>query len=208
MAYSKGQLEAIWEAANPGNGNPHLMAAIALAESGGSAAVVNSIGACGLWQIHPYQDGCTNPMANARMAGEKLRSQGLGAWETYTNGAYKQYYTGVEDVSLGGDILKGLGTFGNPLAPALEAGEIAGEAGLPNPITEGENQLGKATGLTAISKFFELISSKQGWLRIGKIVIGVFLLLSGVLGMANISAPSPIEVGKKAAKVAAVGAVA
>jgi hypothetical protein len=89
--YDKAQLETIWRNANPGLGNPRVMAAIALAESSGEEGVVNSIGACGLWQIHPYQTGCQNAMTNAKQAGEKLRTQGLTAWQTYTEGKYQQY---------------------------------------------------------------------------------------------------------------------
>src|SRR5271170_4820603 len=95
MKLRKSELEVLWLTENPGNGDPHLMAAIALAESAGETTVVNSIGACGLWQIHPSQPGCTNPITNARQAGVKLRTQGLAAWETYTNGSYKQFYTGT-----------------------------------------------------------------------------------------------------------------
>jgi hypothetical protein len=209
MAYSKTQLEAIWATANPGNGNPHLMAAIALAESGGSATVTNSIGACGLWQIHPYEAGCTSPMVNARMAGEKLRSQGLGAWETYTNGSYKQFYNG----------------------PTTKDAQFLGIPGVPNPfggfgeknenelfkeVEEGSNtakSLGKAAvgGVEGAGKLIELLTTKQGWIRLGKLLIGSFLLLVGFLGMANFdtsSVPTPTIPIKKAAEVAAVGAAA
>jgi hypothetical protein len=70
------------------------MAAIALAESGGRSGVVNSIGACGIWQIHPSQAGCTNANKNAKMAVAKYRSQGLTAWEAYTNGSYRKFLKG------------------------------------------------------------------------------------------------------------------
>jgi hypothetical protein len=70
------------------------MAAIAMAESSGDAGVVNSIGACGLWQIHPYQAGCQSAQANAKMAVGKYRSQGLTAWEAYTNGNYRKFLRG------------------------------------------------------------------------------------------------------------------
>lgn len=212
MAYSKGQLEALWAATNPGNGDPHLMAAIALAESSGNPSSLNSIGACGLWQIHPYEAGCLSPTINARMAGGKLKSQGLTAWEAYTNGAYKQYYTGVSggatvDASL---LSKGAEAL-DPFGLGLEAGKLGTEAGeglsgnkigLPSIF----GSLGKLPG--ELTKIVELLLSPKGWIRIGKVLVGLFLLLAGVMGMANVNAPPVVQTGKKAAEVAvATGAV-
>lgn len=208
MAYSKGQLEALWAATNPGNGDPHLMAAIALAESSGNPSSLNSIGACGLWQIHPYEAGCLSPTTNARMAGGKLKSQGLGAWETYTNGAYKQYYTGVtENASI---LSKGAEAL-DPFGSGLEAGKLGTEAGeaLSGNKTDLPSifgSLGKLPG--ELTKIVELLLSPKGWIRIGKVLVGLFLLLSGVMGMANVNAPPVVQTGKKVAEVAvATGAV-
>jgi hypothetical protein len=89
--WSKSRLAGLWRSVNRGLGDPRLMAAIALAESGGRAGIVNSIGAGGLWQIHPPEPGYLNPTTNARIAGRKLRTQGLRAWEAYTNGSYRQF---------------------------------------------------------------------------------------------------------------------
>lgn len=100
--YNKASLRSLWASANPGNGDPNLMAAIGLAESSGDP---NSIGiptsggrARGLWQImwplhqaefpgrNPF-----NPQDNAVMAGSILKSEGLGAWEAYTRGMHRQF---------------------------------------------------------------------------------------------------------------------
>jgi len=69
------------------------MAAIAEAESGGCSAAFNPSGATGLWQIlgNPFPGDAYDPATNAKMAVAKYQSQGLTAWETYTNGAYKAY---------------------------------------------------------------------------------------------------------------------
>jgi hypothetical protein len=72
---SKAQLRKLWIQANGGLGNPNLMAAIALAESGGRAGAANGP-YHGLWQVGP--GGSFNPLTNARQAGQKLRTQGLG----------------------------------------------------------------------------------------------------------------------------------
>lgn len=83
-----------------------LMAAIAMAESGGIAGNTNPTDnsgtqtSWGLWQISDGTHGWSyggdpyDPVNNARVAIMKLHSQGLGAWGTYTSGAYKQYLKG------------------------------------------------------------------------------------------------------------------
>jgi hypothetical protein len=97
--YNYAQLEELWENAGGSSALAPLMAAIALAESGGNPTAYNASGATGLWQIlgavNPSdQDQLTNPIVNAREAVEKYNTQGLDAWVTYTSGAYKQFYQG------------------------------------------------------------------------------------------------------------------
>jgi len=83
-----------------------LMAAIAMAESSGIAGNTNPTDnsgtqtSWGLWQISDGTHGWSyggdpyDPVNNARVAIMKLKSQGLGAWGTYTSGAYKTYLNG------------------------------------------------------------------------------------------------------------------
>jgi hypothetical protein len=113
-AYSKSELAHLWSTVNPGLGNPRLMAAIALAESGGDPSIVNSIGAGGLWQINPPEPGYLNPTTNASIAGRKLRTQGLRAWEAFTNGSYRQFLArgGLLGFASGGNIATGTGDLG------------------------------------------------------------------------------------------------
>ena len=88
-------LENLWIRAG---GNPHdarIMAAIAMAESGGRA--VKQQGqppgktGWGFWQITPGDPSLLDPLRNAQEAVRKFREQGLSAWTTYTSGAYKQF---------------------------------------------------------------------------------------------------------------------
>ena len=63
-----------------------------------------------------------------------------------------------------------------------------------------------ASGVNAIGEFFTKVAalffSKEGWIRIGKVLVGLFLLLTGVLGMANIQAGNTIVgAGGKIGKV-------
>lgn len=92
--YGYAQLQKLWVQAGGSKRLAPLMAAIALAESNGNEKIVNSIGASGLWQIHPQEPGSLNALTNARQAVRKYRTQGLGAWEAYTNGHYKAFLHG------------------------------------------------------------------------------------------------------------------
>ena len=104
MAYSYGQLETLWIDAGGPKAVAPLMAAIALAESSGNPSALNTTDnggtqtSVGLWQVssgtHSYPADWTTPQGNAAEAVAKYKSQGLGAWGTYTSGAYQQYYKG------------------------------------------------------------------------------------------------------------------
>ena len=98
--YSYAQLEGLWINAGGSKALAPTMAAIAMAESGGCSSAQNPSGATGLWQIlgavNPAdQAGLTDPAVNANEAALKYETQGLGAWATYTSGAYKQYMNGA-----------------------------------------------------------------------------------------------------------------
>jgi NlpC/P60 family/Lysozyme like domain len=94
-------LEQLWVRAG---GSPHVakvMAAIALAESGGRVNAkggpnTNGTYDYGLWQInssHGYnvRELLSSPSYNAEAAVAVYRSQGLTAWSTFTSGAYKPF---------------------------------------------------------------------------------------------------------------------
>lgn len=94
--YSQAQIAYIWIQGGGSAQQAPLMSAIAMAESGGRSDVYNGICCYGLWQInanHGYSVAqMDDPVQNAREANTILQSQGLGAWCTYTNGAYRQFY--------------------------------------------------------------------------------------------------------------------
>lgn len=92
-AYGRSQLEVLWRQAGGPANMAHVMAAIALAESDGNPQARNASGASGLWQILglPFPGNVFSPLTNARMAVAKYKSQGLGAWVTYTSGAYRRF---------------------------------------------------------------------------------------------------------------------
>jgi hypothetical protein len=111
MAYSFSQLVTIWTEAAAGTKYAskawaELMSAIAMAESSGNPDAVNATdnggtqSSFGLWQIStgthtPPAPNWQDPVTNAHLAIGKLNSQGLGAWGTYTSGAYRKFLSGT-----------------------------------------------------------------------------------------------------------------
>jgi hypothetical protein len=111
QALSHAQLLQLWTGAGGPSNVSDIMAAIALAESGGVPSKdntgLNSDGSVdyGLWQINSVHandsvikkigwENRLNPEANAKMAVFIYQQQGLRAWSTYNNGAYKRFLSG------------------------------------------------------------------------------------------------------------------
>ena len=147
--YTYSQLEGLWEQAGGPAALAPIMAAIAEAESGGNSQAYNASGASGLWQIlgavNPSDQGnLFNPQVNAKEALLKYKTQGLGAWVTYTSGAYKQYLQGnVPPASLvGGGPPPGVAAPGSPGSPASGGGTVP--PGTPAPPSSSD-----LTGLLA-----------------------------------------------------------
>ena len=103
-------LEDLWKKAGGPVNVAKIMAAIALAESGGRVGAVggpNSNGThdYGLWQInsvHHYDRHrlLTDPAYNAQAAVAIYHSQGLQAWSTYTSGAYRSHLAAADKASV------------------------------------------------------------------------------------------------------------
>lgn len=180
-------------AAAAGFTNPSLMAAIAMAESSGRTDVVNSIGCVGLWQInqpvhvkeHPSwtQAWLKDPAHNAAAAKVIYDSQGLAAWEAYTNGAYKKYYSGTSS-SGGTTTAINAGYPGEGLVNGLVdgtgslIGSIPGVGGVTGAVTD------TASGISSIAKAVwdagKWLSTPFNWLRIGYVVGGGILTVAAV----------------------------
>lgn len=100
MAYSFAQLEQFAIQGGFPSSLAPTMAAIAMAESSGNNVIQQgqpySTTGWGLWQITPgnsvpsvgTDQALLNPVANAQAAYAKYKSQGLGAWTTYTSNRY------------------------------------------------------------------------------------------------------------------------
>jgi hypothetical protein len=161
------QLEALWNQAAPNALKilAPVMAAIALAESSGNSQAVNpndnngTQSSYGLWQISngthsPPAPNWADPVENARLAVGKIQSQGLGAWGTYTSGAYKKFLNGAADTS--GSIAPG-GTVAAP--PGSSTGSPL--ADVTSAVSQAGTLLGDAA--KAMDWFFHLFKPGQGW---------------------------------------------
>lgn len=208
---TQSQIEAL--ARSAGMPNPPTMAAIAMAESGGDPNSHNPIppdNSYGLWQINMLgslgparrkefglssNSDLFNPVVNARAAAKILSSQGLSAWSTYTNGAYKKYLSGGT-TSASWD----LGELKDLLPPPLDWD-------VPN-FGGGESDLidNPLDGVTDLAKLAvqagEWMSNPRNWLNV------VYVLTGGVIVVATLSATvrnqiigqaktlSPLKAGK------------
>jgi hypothetical protein len=132
VAYSFAQLEQFAiQGGFPASLAP-TMAAIAMAESSGNNVVQQGqpygTTGWGLWQITPgnsvpqfgTDQALLNPVANAQAAHQKWVGQGLGAWTTYTSGAYKQFMQG--NVTPANDGSTSAGAAGGAPAPGGSGG--------------------------------------------------------------------------------------
>ena len=167
MAYSFTDLMGLWNGAGGPAAVAPLMAAVALAESGGNPNARNpSSGACGLWQIHPPEAGCTDPQQNAQMAVRKYGSQGLGAWEAYTNGSYQKF------LPAGATASSGSSSGGGPLTTAgtgLMQGQPVDRWGIAQGIADAAGYTGGAAR-----------SVGQSALDTGTLVAGLVVILGGL----------------------------
>jgi hypothetical protein len=182
---TQGQVEAIAVAA--GLPNAKLMAAIAMAESGGRTDARGAVGEIGLWQInqpvhvkaHPTWTVAylQNPVNNAYAAKTVLASQGLGAWTTYTSDAYKRFYGGSVVGTAAAGAAAGA-TAGIPGAGLLidAAGNLvnAGQA-----VVDTGAQLGRIA--MSFAKAGNWISTPRNWVRVIYVGMGAAAVVGAML---------------------------
>lgn len=128
MTYSFADLEDLWTRAGGPAALAPIMAAIALAESSGNPNATNPTDnggtqtSWGLWQIsdgtHNAPDpNWSDPAVNAELAVQKYYAQGLGAWGTYTNGAYRNFLDGAASTTPPAVVNQAATTSGSWLSP-------------------------------------------------------------------------------------------
>lgn len=177
--YTFPQLEQLWINAGGDRASAAVMAAIALAESGGNPGATNhnSDGSTdrGLWQINSVHGSQStyDITGNAQAAVAIKKSQGLSAWTTYTSGAYRQFMSSAApDPNLpGGSTSVGGGTnatqagLSDDLGNAIGSGFAAAFQALFQPIIStviwgGEILFG--TGLMVVAVIIFVMATKTG----------------------------------------------
>jgi hypothetical protein len=201
MALSYGQLEQAWITGGGSRALAPLMAAIALAESGGRPDVTNPTDnngtqtSWGLWQI---SDGTHNqpapnwndPVENARLAVQKYKDQGLGAWGTYTTGLYQQYYRGGTPVSAlpqgGGGAGKttaggggGIGGVVTDIASGLALPVSWAEGLLSGPSDVAKALIGVASPFVKLVEALDWLFHPSHWIRIFAGIGGGIMMIGG-----------------------------
>jgi len=195
MAYNLSQLETIWQQAAAGTKYDSkawavLMAAIALAESSGNPAAVNpddnngTQSSYGLWQIStgthaPPSPNWSDPITNAHLAIGKLNSQGLGAWGTYTSGAYRKYLSG-SGVSPG-TLPTTAGAAGGTETASLD---ITNPLSVAASLTSAVKSLGDLASIAnSVLHDIEWLFVPSHWVRIGAFFFGVGALIPGTYAL-------------------------
>lgn len=184
--YSYAQLESLWLQAGGSQALAPVMAAIALAESGGRSDAYNPSGASGLWQIlgavNPSDQGSLfNAQVNAKEAVLKYRTQGLGAWVTYTSGAYRQYLQSNIAPTPSGKLP--LGQQLTQLPPGGQNNSTSNQqSSAPVPTNIG-GVLSGATGLlrdvaTVLDYVFGMFGRGQGWRMVFTLISAAALFAS------------------------------
>lgn len=199
--YSYGELETLWIDAGGPKALAPLMAAIAMAESSGNSQAFNPSGATGLWQILGAVDAADqsqlyDPKVNAKEAVLKYKSQGLGAWTTYTSGAYQPFYKG-----------------GVPAAQLPQGGTPASTpASTSQPTTDDTAAVAHVSGILAeagtlvhdaaeaLNWFFEFTKPGQGW----RLVMGAAAVGGGYGALRMYQSPSAGSTASAEAPLAVV----
>lgn len=187
---SYGQLVTL--AASVGMKQPRVMAAIAMAESGGDTTAHNSTppdNSYGPWQINMYgslgpsrrktfglsnNEDLFNPLTNALAAKKIVNTQGLSAWSTYTNGAYKKFLSGSD-------------------AEPVEQVDT-------EPVSTVTDVAGSVADIASLSlASARWISTPNNWLRIAYVTGGIVVT---IVALRTLMAPVINKASSGAAKVA------
>lgn len=197
-----GQVYAYARAAGFSAAEAVTMTAIAGAESGFDPAAVGDVGlqnatwgpSIGLWQVRSIkaQSGTggvrdatrlSDPAFNAKSAYSIYKGQGLSAWSTYSNGAYKGYVATAQGGAVSGVQLPTSGTSG--ATGSITTGGFVTPDQFQQSLDQDSGlggQIGSAIGGALTSATQSLWSQVQPFLVTGAAAtLGLALLGAGVL---------------------------
>jgi hypothetical protein len=199
---SYAQLKGVWLQAAKGtkyatNTWASLMAAIAEAESSGDPTALNPTDnggrqtSWGLWQIslgnhNAPSPNWADPATNAKLAIGKLNSQGLGAWGTYTSGAYKAFLSNkttaaATPAGAGPNKVQTAALTTSAQAQASCAWSIS--SFVPNPSILGFHPLGSFQGSVCVfSK-----AQARALIGFGLLAAGVYIITTGAFQLAAVA---------------------
>lgn len=196
------QLENLWENAGGSKRLAPVMAAIAMAESGGHtlATHTDSDGSTdqGLWQINTVHQkmykgkNIYDPQTNAHVAVQIEKTSGLHAWSTFNNGKYKLYLGGKKPG--GGGFLDYKGITSAVVHPerSLQQAASGTEKAVVGPL--------ESIGMKIVFAF--LIMGGVGLMLVGLALVGVDLGLSTKVGQTGASILGNVTPTGRAAKAA------
>lgn len=129
----------------------------------------------GLWQISDIHTDLMNrynwadPVQNAMMAKAIYDSQGLRAWEAYTNGRYLTYMP-------------------KAIAGANNPQPVSGSS-VGTPSGTSVQNAGVLDSISGTVKFFDRLTSAWFWLRVGEVVGGAIVLVIGIAWIMSDTGP-------------------
>jgi len=179
--YNIGQLEQLWITAAQDLGDSNAVqwaptaAAIAYAESRGDPLAKNPSGATGLWQIlgNPsgFNGNLDTPSDNATAAVLKWEQAGnsFTPWTTFTSGAYKSYLSEAQQVQ------QQQVAQNNPLTGVPGASTVEGAVNAVGDTAGAIKDVGQG-----IVDFVQAITNLENWLRLGEVLVGIWLIFIGI----------------------------
>jgi hypothetical protein len=201
MRASAEQIAAVW-VAEGGPANVALtMGEIAVAESGGEQSAVSVDGCVGWFQNCPPTAKARTIVGGVQEAIAKYRSRGFEPWTCCSPAARSIVARNHSSPATANVAFNPLELA--PGSPNELQGPLEGATEFLTPGGSGGllGSLGKIPG--DFDKIYKLLFTPEGWVKIGKVGVGLFLLLTGVLGMANIQTGTVVNVGKTAAETGA-----
>jgi len=194
---SYADLEGLWIKAGGAKNLAPLMAAIALAESSGRPDALNpndnngTQSSFGLWQLsngthQPPSPNWADPLENAKLAVAKYKSQGIGAWGTYTSGVYKRFLKGHVPANLnvkGGGGGTSLGSVIGDIISGFEGGP--GLAAQKVPSTPAA-LTGIAAGIGKFAQAIDWFFTPNHWIRIFAGIGGGISVIAGAWALTHV----------------------
>lgn len=190
------QCAQLWVDAGGSEEDAPMAAVITRPESGGRVAVVNSIGATGLWQIHPGGEQYKNAWNNAKAAVSKRKGAGKwgpNPWAVCRDGACSNLQSQAD--ALAKKIARRGGLNLPPSSVTGSGGGLLPDIGIPNPlsgldaIASAIRNIGEA--LLGILKIYlevlRKIADPQTYIDALKIFGGIILVYMGLKRLFEVS---------------------